>query len=101
MGGDGTPKICQNICRLKIYWYQKKKTSTLACAIKKINLRGPILDGFWRSGLEKFRETKLRLQLNNFTQKLDFDVLQEKKSAQDLDSKNKKEKQNLSWPKVG
>ena len=51
---------------------------------------GPCIGGFWRSGPQKFWETKLRLQLNNFTQKLDSE-----KSTQDLESKKKS-----SWPKV-
>ena len=48
-----------------------KETITLAFAIQKIDFWG------FRFGIgpKKLQETKLRLQLNNFTQKLDFDVL--------------------------
>ena len=66
----------------------------LAWAIKKINFWGAILGGFRRSGPKKFWETKLRLQLNNFTQKLDFNVLwfrwRTENSAQDLERTRKK-----------
>ena len=45
---------------------------------------------------KKFREKKLRLKLNNSTQKLDFDVLWlfEKKSVQNLGRKKRKKKRN-------
>ena len=54
-----------------------KKSRTLDWAVQKIDFLGPILGGPrppW-SCPKKFREKKLYLQLNNFTQKLDFDVL--------------------------
>ena len=41
---------------------------------KKLIFRGPILSGFWGSRPKKFRATKFRLQVNSFTQKVDFDV---------------------------
>ena len=49
------------------------------------------------SGPKKFRETKLRLQLNNFTKKLDFAVLWfRRKSVQDLGRKKKKRKKLIA-----
>ena len=63
---------------------------------------GPILgDSRW-SCPKKFQERKLRLQLNNFTRKLDFDVLwfrrrrayknQEEKKRKKKEKKGKKRK---------
>ena len=52
-----------------------KKTSTLAGAVQKIDFFGPHFGGFAVELPEKFREKKLHLQLNNFTEKLDFHVL--------------------------
>ena len=77
------------------------RTPPLARAIKKINFRGPIFGGFWRCGPKKFRETKLRLQLNKFTQKLDFDVLGEEERTRFRKRKNKKEKHQLIVVKSG
>ena len=48
------------------------QTSALSQAVQKIDFLGPILGG---NCPKKFREKKLHFQLNNFTQKLDFDVL--------------------------
>ena len=48
-----------------------QKTSAVAGVVQKIDYLG----GFQGSGPKKFRETKLRLHFNNFTQKLDFSVL--------------------------
>ena len=54
------------------------------------------------SGPRKIRETKLCLQLNNFAQELDFDViLVQEKSVQDLKRKKEKNKTILTWLKVG
>ena len=51
------------------------------------------MGGFWKSGSEKFRETKLRLQLDNFTQKLDLDVLQfRRRRAYKIQEKKKEKK---------
>ena len=47
------------------------KTSALAEAAQEIDFLEAHFGGF----TVEFRETKLRLQLNNFTQKLDFDVV--------------------------
>ena len=52
-----------------------KKIGTLAGAVQKIDFWATILGDFRRNGPKKFRETEWRLQLNNFTQKLDFNVL--------------------------
>ena len=57
------------------YLLISKETSTLASAVKKIDFSGPILGGFPVELPKKFREKKLHLQLNNFTQKLNFHVL--------------------------
>ena len=93
----GTHKQCRNICLSNINWLQKKKTNAQAKARKNWFLGGPFADVPGRGGSapktilkylflkylikkkkhlpKKFRETKLRLQLINFTQKLDIDVL--------------------------
>ena len=63
-----------------------------------------ILRGFRCSGLKTFLETKLRLQLNRFTQKLDFDVLWfSKRTAYKIleNKKQKTKKKNSSRPKMG
>ena len=39
------------------------------------HLKIDVFGGLRMSGTQNFRGTKLRLQLNNFAQKLDFDVL--------------------------
>ena len=44
-------------------------------ALKKLIFWGPILGGSRESCPKNFLEKKLRLQLNNFAQKLNFDVL--------------------------
>ena len=52
-----------------------KKSSTLAGAVQKSDFFGaPFWGGSRWSCQKKFREKKLRLQLNNSTQKLKFDV---------------------------
>ena len=83
--GGGTPKLSQNICRLNIYRYKKKKKlSPYLEQLKKINFLGPYFGGFWGKSQKKFQETKLPLQLNKFTQKLDFDVLRFRRRAQKI-----------------
>ena len=42
--GCGTPKLCQNICLLNIYCYQKN--GALAGAVKKTEFLGPYFGGF-------------------------------------------------------
>ena len=57
--------------------------------------------GSWGSHPKKFRKTKLRLQLNNFTQKLNFDVLcLGEKSVQHLGRKKRKTKGKKSKKKL-
>ena len=89
-GGWYLDKLCQNICLLNIYWY-KKNTGTLTWAVQKSDFWGPHFWGSsWGSGQKNFQKTNL--QLNNFTQKLGFDVLwfRKKKSVQDLGKKKEK-----------
>ena len=52
---------------------------------------GPHFGGFPVELPKKFREKKLRLQLNNFTQKLDFDVLWFRRTY-----KNQEEKKEIN-----
>ena len=54
-------------------------------------------------GSKKFWETKLRLQLNNFTQKLDLDVqwYKRKKANKVLEEREKKKEKNLINVKSG
>ena len=58
------------------YLLISKTTSTLARAVQKMDFLGPHFGrgARWSCPIQ-FREKKLHLQLNNFTQKLDFDVL--------------------------
>ena len=54
----------------------KNKTAPLLEPFKKLNFGGSTLGAVSGGAApNKFRVTKLRLQLNNFTQNLDFDVL--------------------------
>ena len=63
----------------------QKKIFALASAIQKIDFWDPIFGGVSGGVTKEFWERKLRLKLNNFTQKLDFDVLWfREKSLQDL-----------------
>ena len=58
------------------YLLISKRTGTLAWAVQKMDFLGASCWGGSRwSCPKKFREKKLRLQLNNFTQKVDFHVL--------------------------
>ena len=57
------------------YLLISKKSSTVAWAVQKMDFWRPHLGGFPMELPQEFREKKLRLQLNNFTQNLDFDVL--------------------------
>ena len=58
------------------YLLISKRTSTLASAVQQIDFLGPYFGGILGGvAQKKFRETKLHLQLNSFTQKLDFHVL--------------------------
>ena len=50
------------------------------------------MGGFPRESPQKFRETKSRLRLNNFTQKLDFDVLWCRRQERTRFRKKEKEK---------
>ena len=76
---------------------------------KKLIFWGPILGGFPVELPKKIQEKKLRLQLNNFTQKLDFDVMwfrrrrAHKNQEEKKGKKRKKEKKEKtsSRPKVG
>ena len=61
---------------------------------------GPILGGSRWSFPKKFREKKLRLQLNNFTQKLNFDLLWFRRRAYKI-RKKKKEKKKRKKPHRG
>ena len=54
---------------------KNKKTGALAGAVQKIDYLGPHFRGPPESLPKNFWEAKLRLLLNNFTQKLDFVVL--------------------------
>ena len=72
------------------------KTIALAWAVQKIDFLG----GFWGSGPQKIQETKLRLQLNNFTQKLDFDVLWFRRRAHKIyEEKKRKNKKKIQKQK--
>ena len=86
------------------YLLISKKSSTLAWAIQKIDFWGPILGGFPVELTKKFREKKLRLQLNNFIQKLNFHVCglgEERTKFREKKRKGKKKKKTSSRPKVG
>ena len=54
--------------------YSSLETIALVLAVQKIEFFEPHFEGSWGSGAKKFRKTKLRLQLNNFTQKLNFAI---------------------------
>ena len=53
----GTPKLCQNICLVNTYCYQK--TGTLAGAFQKIDFWGPILGGSPGKSLRKISGEKI------------------------------------------
>ena len=78
------------------YLLISKETCALAWAVKKINFLAPFRGGSRWGHTKKFWETKLRLQLNSFAQKLDFDVLWFRRAYK---IKEKKEK-TLLLPKV-
>ena len=69
------PQIMSKYLFVK-YLLISKKTGALARAVKKNQFLGPHFGGFpWGVAPKTFGRPKLRLQVNNFTQKLDFDVL--------------------------
>ena len=72
--GGWYPQTMPKYLPLK-YLPMSKKLAPKLELFKKLIFRGPIFSVSPGSRPKKLRETKLRLQLNNFTQKLDFDVL--------------------------
>ena len=71
--------------------------------MKKIDFLGPRFGGFLRSDPKSFPQTKLRLQLNNSIQKLDFDVLWFRKTREQtrLGKKKWKKEKDLIAVKNG
>ena len=90
--GSSAPKLRQNICLLIISLYQK--TCTQGRPIQKIDFWGPCFGVLPGDRLSKISGAKLRLQLNNVIQKLDFDVLWFRRRAYKIqkEKKTKKEK---------
>ena len=66
-----------------------KKNYRPSLRVQKIVFWAPVWEGSQKSDPKKFLGTKLRLQLNNFTQKLDFDVLWFRRRAYKILEKKK------------
>ena len=72
--GEWHPQTMSKYLSVK-YLLISKTTSTLAWAVQKIDFLGPHFGGVPVELPQKISGEKMRLQLNNFTQKLYFDVL--------------------------
>ena len=80
---------------VKYLMIAKKKQHSSLSRLKNEFFGAPFWGGFQWSCPTKFREKKLRLQLNNFTQKLDFDVLWFRRRAyKNQEEKKRKKKRN-------
>ena len=78
-----------------------KKLAPQVKLFQKSDFLRPHFGGFLENGLKKLRETKLRSKLNNFTQKLDFDVLWFRRREYKIYKEKTESKKTSLRPKVG